>query len=347
MSTSIGDAILILRRSSGMTQEALANAVGITQVALSRYENGLRTPNVSMLGKLAEALGVTIPLLRREFRMRGAIAVDAHMRRPRTAPPADWKRIEARLNALRMQSSFLLERTPLTPTNSVAHFDPDEYSPDDIARLLRAAWRMPIGPVRNLTRWVESAGILVAEEDFGTHRIDGMSQWAGSHAVVLLNVSLPTSRKRWTLAHELGHLVMHTNYVDIDVEEQANQFAEEFLMPEHVIRSELRSLTLGKLADLKREWGTSMQVLSERALHLSLATSADRQRIHQQLNSRGWKTNEPGDNHLPSEVPELITAIGQKMKDAGLTDGEIKTLAGAAPGARTRFLPAERRLQAV
>jgi Zn-dependent peptidase ImmA (M78 family) len=39
---------------------------------------------------------------------------------------------------------------------------------------------MPIGPVRNLIRWVESAGVIVFEEDFGTPRIDGMSQWAGS-----------------------------------------------------------------------------------------------------------------------------------------------------------------------
>src|SRR5690606_12170407 len=99
---------------------------------------------------------------------------------------------------------------------------PDEHTPNEAATMLRAAWRMPIGPVRNLLRWVESAGVIVVEEDFGTHRIDGMSQWAGDHAVIILNTVLPTDRKRLTIAHELGHLVLHSQYVDLDVEEQAN-----------------------------------------------------------------------------------------------------------------------------
>lgn len=337
MTGHVGDVILVLRRSADITQEELASKLDITQAALSRYENDLREPDDDMIESLGEVLGVTSEFLRHDFRMHGAIAADAHMRRQKTAKPSDWKRVEARLNTLRMHSSYLLERVPLHPQNHVIQVDPAEHTPSEAAALLRAAWRMPIGPVRNLTRLVESAGVIVVEEDLGTHRIDGMSQWAGDHAVIIVNAVLPADRKRLTIAHELGHLVLHSHYVDVDVEEQANEFAAEFLMPRHVISPQLTNLTLGKLSDLKAEWGVSMQAIFERAYRMGKTTTEDRQKFYKQMNSRGWKIREPGSDLLPSETPELAISVGQKLDESGLTRREILRLVGAREGHPTPF----------
>lgn len=347
MSRTVGDVILVLRRAAEITQGDLANRLGITQAALSRYENDLREPDDEMLKQLGEALGVTSDFLRHEFRMHGAIAADAHMRRQKTTKPSDWKRVEARLNMHRMHSSYLLERVPLRPQNHIIQVDPDEQTSDEAAAMLRAAWRMPIGPVRNLIRWVESAGVIVVEEDFGTHRIDGMSQWAGDHAVIILNVAVPTDRKRLTIAHELGHLVLHSQYVDLDVEEQANRFAAEFLMPAHVIGPQLMNLTLGKLSDLKAEWGVSMQAIFERAYRMGKATAEDRQKFYRQMNSRGWKVREPGSDLLPPETAELARSVGRRLDESGLTRGEILQLVGARDGQPTPFIVPPRVLRAV
>lgn len=347
MSRKVGDVILVLRRAADITQEELAGRLGITQAALSRYENDLREPDDDSIDKLSEALGVTSEFLRHEFRMHGAIAADAHMRRQKTTKPSDWKRVESRLNTFRMHSSFLLERVPLLPQNHVIQVDPDEHGPAEAAAMLRAAWRMPIGPVRNLIRWVESAGVIVIEEDFGTHRIDGMSQWAGDHAVIILNSVLPTDRKRLTVAHELGHLVLHTAYVDLDIEDHANQFAAEFLMPGHVISPQLTRLTLGKLSDLKAEWGVSMQAIFERAFRLNKATAEERQKFYRQMTSRGWKTREPGSELLPTETPELAASVGRRLNESGLTDHEIRKLIGVRGTHPTPFTRAPRRLTVV
>lgn len=347
MTSHVGDVILVLRRAADITQEDLANQLGITQAALSRYENDLREPDDEMIVKLGDALGVTPAFLRHEFRMRGAIAADAHMRRQKTTKPSDWKRVEARLNRLRMHSSYLLERVPMRSQQHVIQVDPDEQTPCDAARMLRATWRMPIGPVKNLTRWVEAAGILVVEEDFGTHRIDAMSQWAGDHAVIILNAGIPVDRKRLTIAHELGHLVLHATYADADVEDQANQFAAEFLMPQHVIEPELSSLSLGKLADLKLEWGVSMQAIFERAYRLGKVTVEDRQRFYRQMNSRGWKIREPGGDLLPPETPELANSIGRTLDKSGLTDTEIRQLIGIGTQTDIVFRERARVLRAV
>ncbi|EUA33014.1 putative TRANSCRIPTIONAL REGULATORY domain protein [Mycobacterium xenopi 3993] len=64
----------------------------------------------------------------------------------------------------------------------------------------RALWRMPMGPVVNLTRWMEAAGCLVFEEDFGTQRIDGLSQWVDDHPIILINANAAPDRKRLTKA---------------------------------------------------------------------------------------------------------------------------------------------------
>jgi Zn-dependent peptidase ImmA (M78 family) len=347
MSRHVGDVILVLRRAADITQEDLAGRLGITQAALSRYENDLRDPDDEMVERLGEAFGVTAEFLRHEFRMHGAVAADAHMRRQKTTKPSDWKRIEARLNTLRMQSSFLLERVPLRPQNHVIQIDPDEHTPEEAARMLRATWRMPIGPVRNLVRWVESAGVIVVEEDFGTHRIDGMSQWGGEHAVIILNSTLPTDRKRQTIAHELGHLAMHSRYVDVDVEEHANRFAAEFLLPAHVISPQLTNLSLGKLTDLKTEWGVSMQALFEHAYRMRKTTTEERQKFYRQMASRGWRTHEPASDLLAPETPELARSVGRRLDESGLTRSEIMRLLGSRAGHQTPFDDPRRSLRAL
>ncbi|MCK7661999.1 helix-turn-helix domain-containing protein [Corynebacterium antarcticum] len=339
MSTSVGDALVVLRRSAGITQEELAKRVNITQAALSRYENDLREPDTETLCALSRALGVTPKFLTHEYKHLGAIAADAHMRRQKTAKPTDWKRIEARINVHRMHTSFLLEKVPLKPSNYIFRLDPAEHTPTEAAEICRSNWRMPIGPVKNLTRWMESSGIVIIEEDFGTPRINGMSQWAGECAVVLINSTMPTDRKRLTLAHELGHLVLHTDYLDGDIEEQANEFAAAFLMPEVHIIYELNNLTLGRLSDLKKKWGVSMQALFERAYRLGKISDQDRSRFYRQLSKRGWRTREPGSDELPRETPALTESIGQRLQQAGLDRLELYHLIGMQPDQTSPFIP--------
>lgn len=343
----VGDVMLVLRRAANLTQEELSKRVGITQAALSRYEHNLRTPRPEDAASIADALGVTPDFLMHPFRLDGAIAADAHMRRQKTTKPSDWKRVEARLNALRMHSSFLLERLPLSPRNFVPRLDAVETSPSAAADIVRSSWRLPIGAVRNLTRWVESAAVIVIEEDFGTRRIDGMSQWAGGHAVIIVNAALPTDRKRLTIAHELGHLVLHSNDCSSDMEDEANEFAAEFLMPKHVIEHQLGQLTLGKLQDLKLEWGVSMQALFERAYRMGKVSADQRRQFYIQMSKRGWRASEPGSDLLPPEEPELARSIGASLEASGLSDSEISRLLGVLNLTDTPFHTQRRRLRAI
>lgn len=110
---------------------------------------------------------------------------------------------------------------------------------------------MPIGPVRQIYKWIEAAGVFAFERDFSTARVDGLSQVVDGVAVMLINSTFPVDRKRLTIAHELGHIVLHSGrYIPEDPEDEANRFAAEFLMPETAIAPYLNKVDLASLQPL-------------------------------------------------------------------------------------------------
>lgn len=106
--------------------------------------------------------------------------------------------------------------------------------------------------------------------DFGTERVDSRIVLTHSgYPIIVYNKSLLGDRQRFTLAYELGHLVLHSSLSDFgdrDIDHEANLFAAEFLMPANDIRPDFKDgLTIQKLADLKKKWKVSMQALLYRA----------------------------------------------------------------------------------
>lgn len=336
--TALGEVLETARRAQGLTQAELAERAGITQAALSRYENDLREPETDTLQRLADALGVTVQFLKHAGRARGGMAMDAHMRRRATAPPATWRQLEARLNVYRWHASHLFEEVSLRAEQHVPTLDPLDVSPEQAARLVRAQWRMPAGPVRRLAQWLEAAGCLLIAEDFGTRRVDGLSQWVGDHPVVLYNDAAPADRIRLTLAHELGHLVLHAAAASVDdVEAEANAFAAEFLIPAEVVRPSLRNLKIGRLLDLKREYGVSMQALVERAYQLDLLSPTQRGSMYKMFSAKGWRTREPASEDIAPERPGLAPSIGQSLSARGLSPEEVASIAGFSEPSRNNL----------
>lgn len=341
--TRLGEVLETVRRSRGFTQQQLAELAGLTQAALSRYENDLREPDAEAMEALGAALGVTSKFLVNADRARAGMAVEVHMRRRATAPPGEWRRLESRLNVYRWHVLHLFEEVSLQADSMVPVLDPLDHSPEDAARLVRAQWGIPLGPVRGLAQWMEAAGCVLIREDFGTRRVDALSQWSGDHPVVLYNDVDAMDRVRLALTHELGHLVMHTDITGFDdIEGEANAFAAEFLMPEAVIRPSLRNLKVAQLLDLKREWGVSMQSLIERAHQLGLLGAQQRTNLYKSLSARGWRTREPGGTDIAAEGPQLTIEITRTLRSRGLSPAEIAQIVGSAGPTTSTLLPSNR-----
>ena len=171
----------------------------------------------------------------------------------------------------------------------------------------------------------------------GGCRPSGLTACPSGRAIT--HSSCSTRRCRWTVAHELWHLVLHDSYAEPDMEDQANEFATEFLMPAEVIRPQLKDVSLGALADLKAERGCSMQAIFELALDLGIAERSQRDHFYRRLRDKGWRVTEPGSDTLPPETPEFAASVGQRMLDADLNRAEVARIIGIAPEAESPFLP--------
>ena len=139
-----------------------------------------------------------------------------------------------------------------------------------------------------------------------------------------VNEDIPCDRMRWTLAHEMGHVIMHHIPTE-SIEDEANQFAAEFLMPARDIKPHLTDLTLAKLATLKPYWKVSMNALLKRACDLGTITERQRSYLWTQMGMHGYRTHEPV--VLPQEEPTIVKEIlDLHMGQLGYGSADIASL---------------------
>jgi Zn-dependent peptidase ImmA (M78 family) len=222
----------------------------------------------------------------------------------------DWYKITARLNLLRLHTSKLLPGVDTEYENRFHYLDSGEFkNPEQVAKLMRKYWKIPAGPISNLIGEIENAGGIVYLLRFGTDKIDAISQSApGLPPLFLVNSEIPGDRCRFTLAHELGHIIMHGRCPAENMEEEADRFAAEFLMPKADIADDLESITLTKAASvLKPYWKVSIAALIVRAKELGKITASQYKNLFTQLSYHGYRKHEPVE--IPPEQPTVLNDI--------------------------------------
>jgi Zn-dependent peptidase ImmA (M78 family) len=152
--------------------------------------------------------------------------------------------------------------------------------------------------------YVERAGIYILWCDFDAP-IDGVTMRTPDlPPCIFLNRSVTADRMRFSLAHELAHVIMHRVPTDT-MEEEANNFAAELLAPEKELRRDLIGgrITLERLARLKAKWRVSMQFILFQAKAIGCLTDHQSQYLWKQISRLGWRTREPSDTDFLHEEP--------------------------------------------
>ena len=184
------------------------------------------------------------------------------------------------------------------------------------------------GAVRDICKTLEKHGIIIVELDIANDSFDGVSFITDKgHTVIVINKNRSNDRKRFTIAHELGHIIMHLCESFIipeyrNREEEADAFASEFLMPEGEIKNSLRNIRLSDLISLKQIWLTSIASLIRRAKDLELITTQKYTYFNIELSRLGYKKKEPFEVYI--DKPTLFSDNYTLHKvDLGYTDGEL------------------------
>ena len=300
--------IVLAREARGLAQNELAERIGMSATNLSKIERGDIGISDETMEAIAEETGFPLHFFQQE-----GTPVPEHLayRKRQVVAQKLLTPISARANILRRHVQFLTRalniEVPKMPSLSLD----EDGSAEKAAARLRKLWGMDSPVVANLTRVVEEHGIAVIPFDFGTERVDSRSILTeDGYPVIFLNKTLLGDRLRFSLAYELGQLVLHTAVpVDPgrDVASEANTFAAALLLPEKEVRKDLEGgVTVARLAELKKKWKVSMIALLYRADDLGLLTPNQKRYLLQQFNSMGIRRREPVELDIPLEEPRLV-----------------------------------------
>jgi Zn-dependent peptidase ImmA (M78 family) len=288
--------LALAREFRGLTQRELAAASNISREKIAKFESQLVTPTDLQADVLATTLRIPPQFLSNREPVLG-IGSSAYFYRKKVAITSGQRRaFHSSVNVIRLGVKRLLAQVDVESHGQLPKLPLDEYgeSPERVAQALRAFWQVPEGPIRNLTKLVERTGAVVIDCDFG-RGLDATSMWlADSPPMIFMNRNVPGDRWRFTLAHELGHLVMHEIPHD-RMEDEANAFAAEFLMPANLVRADfLRRgrLRLRDFAELKMYWLSSIQSLVFRARQLHYLSDVEAKKLWLEMTKLGYRSRE-------------------------------------------------------
>lgn len=316
--------VTLAREAAGLTQGVLAHEAGISQAFISKIEHGLETPNDRVLEQMGAACNVPLQFFYQDDEILGEGIVDFFHKKRLTLPAKPLRQANAVANVTRLEALRLLRTLEFSDARPFPAFSADEYSPGEAAQAVRATWRVASGPLPNLVALMEAAATPVFTVDLGHEKLAAISMpaVAGGH-VIVLNSQLPALAQRFALAHELGHLTMHSGTASDDMERDADGFAAELLMPGDDIRPEIRGVRFRDLGALKARWRVSLAALIRQAHHLGAISDRQYRTFNIQLNGLpGGRKHEPGE--FDPEEPRLMRHILEHyQREIGYSADEI------------------------
>lgn len=348
---------LRMARSARMLrQKELAELVERADTTISKWESDDhdQKPDAAVLPRLADVLKVEVSWFFKPVdRAKGAAffrSMKSELGRMRDKAEAKLGFVEAIDNAL----SEHVELPPVDVPDLVGDRDFRTLRIADIehyARTLRDRWSLGEDPIDDLLLVIENAGIVVAHDEIGSAKLDGVSRWAenGRPYMLLARDKNVGVRRRFDAGHELGHIVLHRRVSPEDleehftlIEEQAMAFAGAFLLPESSFGDDVYSLSLEALVSIKPKWKVAVAAMIKRLAAMERITPEYERRLWQYYSYRRWRGFEPLDGELPVEQPhnlgtsiemildEGIATRADLFRDIGLRAADIASLTGLA-----------------
>lgn len=316
----IGNRLKRARESAGLSLRELEARINnqVSAQAIGKYERNEMMPGSSVLFALARVLSIPPDYLlnEREIELAG---IDF-----RKAPQAGAKE-ERAVEALildKVERYIELEEL-MPPAHQEWNFPEDKAflvekieDAEQAAEALRERWSIGIDPIPLMAELLEERGVKVIALNL-PENVSGSKAFVQRPGyedvpVIVVNQSHNGERQRFTLAHELAHLVLRfTDLSESDQEKAADRFAGAFLMAKEMMKRLLgenrTSISLGELAELKKIFKVSIASLVVRCGQLSIISKAIYGRLFGQIKSLGWNgphSEEP--YRLDPEVPQRM-----------------------------------------
>ena len=298
-----GKRLKLARRARGLTLRGLEAEINklVSAQAIGKYERGEMLPSSDVAMALARTLDVTVGYLLSPFE----IALNnVEFRKATSTTKSDRAKVER--TVLDHVERYLEIEEILRISN--ARWDAPKESPypvdalDDAetaAKKVRKAWNLGGDPISNMTALLERHGIKILTLDL-PKSVDGLTcdvERPGKESVpvVVCRSRMATELQRFTLAHELGHMLLDLRK-GIIKEQACDRFARALLAPRKEVLDEVgqRRHAFGytELVDVKKIFGVGAYTLITRFHDLKIIETKMMLNIMNGM-GREWKTSEP------------------------------------------------------
>lgn len=319
--------LALARKRRRMTQAALAAASGLSAQSINGFEKHRKQPSADTLSLLASILRFPVeffhappaPQMQTDAVSFRAPTKMSALERDATLSSGE---IAATLNAW-LEQHF---RLPVPNVPTYPHLPPEQA-----AEQVRAAWGLGESPAPNLVHLLEANGVRVFSLAPDCLDADAFSTTRSGTPYVFLNTRKTGERGRFDAAHELGHLVLHSEHRvpgGRDSEPEANAFASAFLMPRAgIVAQQLHDASVDRILRAKRRWGVSAMALAYRLRDLGMLSEWRYTQTVKKLAQMGYRSGEPG-SLLPRESSQLLAKVFNTLRAKGKPPAEVATQVG-------------------
>lgn len=280
------------RLLNGLSMRDLADQLAVSHQTVKKYEDGDLVPNSTRLIQLAEIFKVKISDLVYNF----------------SAPQLQYKNFRKnRLTKTKEEGLKLLISDEIGKYLEILNMAGEKNNLDqkkwtfnikdkedvmkvaiEVRKLLGVSNSIALD---NLTDKLEDNNFLILEINF-EDKFDGFCEIVDNMAFIILS-SKGFERNRFTLAHELGHLILKfpDGFSDDQKEDFCNCFASNLLLPKEAIDLEIgdnrNNVSLKEVLLIAREYKVSLQAVIMRLKELDIISDSKKQMMFIELSRLG------------------------------------------------------------
>lgn len=325
----------------GMTMDELACSVSVNKQAISQFENRKTSPDPMTLKQIARVLDFPYDFFCEED--RASIIGNTYFRALYSSHKKDLVAQQIKTKYLAKIHSILETKVRFKPLNLPPIVEESVMTIDQLALYVREFWGLGLEPISNMVSLLEENGIIVGEFATESRDIDAFYQYSEddghpTYCVILGTDKKSFYRRQFNCAHELGHILMHERYSDLneinrdeyrDRENEANSFASAFLLPAEPFRRDVMIYPnrLSHYVELKKKWHVSIMAMIMRAYSLDCISQNQYTYLMRQMSTNGYRQIEPLDDQIEYKHPHALRqAIKLLLTKANMSGGDIMRL---------------------
>jgi len=290
METIVGQRIRNSRLQKGYSLQELADKLGVSKQMISKYEQGQSMPTSEKLIAFSRLFGEKVDYFFRKPEVEiGEISFRKKSR-------FSNKRINSLKEEIRVKIENYLYVENICNLNTV-FVNPlllvDVKTAGDVVNAvdtLRDAWNIGNDPIYNIIQLLEDKEVKVIEVEDDSSHFDGLSTVVDAKFyVVVVNKNLPIERKRFTILHELGHLLLNlSDFEEKEQEKMCHAFASEMLLAQKNVYAEFGSkrsnISLEEMKNIQKKYGISIPAIVYKLTELQIITKDQLAQFFKRLN---------------------------------------------------------------